>query len=100
MNETAETVPASDRRCGHSDSTRSGSPIHRARRPKIKTSVRPLVVVVPHVLAENTFQVMSTPDQHPVQALLPDGSYPPLGERVGSSRQLHPMTPVGTVLFG
>src|SRR6266496_2495629 len=86
MNETAETVPTSDRRCGHSDNTRTGSPIDHARWAKLKASVRPLVVVVAHVLVENTFKVTSTPDQHPVQALLPDGSYPPLGECVGVRR--------------
>jgi hypothetical protein len=49
--------------------------------------VRPLVVVVPHVLVKNTFfKVTSTPDQHPVQALRPDGSYPPLVDRVGVRR--------------
>src|SRR6266487_5713626 len=60
MNETAETVPTSDRRCGHSDNTRTGSPIDHARWAKLKASVRPLVVVVAHVLVENTFKVTST----------------------------------------
>jgi hypothetical protein len=100
MNEPAETVPASDRcygACGHA---RRGSFVACAWRPKIKASVRSFVVVVPHVFVEDTFKVASTPDQYPVQALLPDSSYPPLGERVGSSRRMHPMTLVGSVLSG
>src|SRR5512133_3380066 len=86
MNETAETVPASDRRCGGCGHARSGSFVDRAWRPKIKASVRPLVVVVPNVLVQNPFKVASAPDQHPVQALLPHGSYPPLSEGVGVRR--------------
>src|SRR5512133_4197588 len=86
MNETAETVPASDHRCGGCGHARSGSFVDRAWRPKIKASVRPLVVVVPNVLVQNPFKVASTPDQHPVQAFLPHGSYPPLREGVGVRR--------------
>ena len=86
MNETAETVPASDRRCGSSGHARRGSFVDRAWRPKIKASVRSFVVVVPQVLVENTFKVASTPDQHPVQALLPNGPHPPLSEGVGVRR--------------
>jgi C-terminal processing protease CtpA/Prc len=41
---------------------------------KRQASVRPLMVVVPHVLVENPFKVTSTPDQQPVRALLPDGT--------------------------
>ena len=82
MNKTAETVPALDRGDDW-DSARCRSPVDRARRHEIKASVRSLLVVVPHVLVENTFKVTSTPDQYPVQALLPDGSHPSLGDRVG-----------------
>jgi integrase len=67
MNKTAETVPASDHRAKAHD----GWLVDRAWRPKRKASVRPLVVVVPHVLVENSRKVTSTQDQHPVQALLP-----------------------------
>src|SRR6266568_9563773 len=82
VNETAETVPASDRLAA-AVATRAADPPLIARRQKIKASVPSLVVVVPHVLVENTFKVTSTPDQYPVQALLPDGSHPSLGDRVG-----------------
>jgi hypothetical protein len=40
MNETAETVPASDRRCGSYGHARRGSFLDRVWRPKIKASVR------------------------------------------------------------
>jgi hypothetical protein len=87
VNETAETIPASDRRCGHWDNAHWESHIDHARREKLKASLRSLVVVVPRILVENTFKVTPTPDQYPVQALLPYGSsYPPLGERVGVRR--------------
>jgi hypothetical protein len=46
-----------------------------------RLSVRSLVVIVPHVLVENSLKVTSTPDQHPVQALLPDCPHPALGDR-------------------
>jgi hypothetical protein len=57
-----------------------------ARRTKLKASMRSLIVVVPHILVEDPLKMAPTPDQHPVQALLPHGSYPPLGERVGVRR--------------
>src|SRR6266542_1297061 len=80
-------APASDRRCGHWDNAHWGSHIDRARREKLKASLRSLVVLVPLVLVENTFKVTPTPDQYPVQALLPYGSsYPQLGECVGVRR--------------
>ena len=86
VNETAETAPASDRRCGGCGHARRGSLGDRARREKRKASLRPLVVVVPLVLVEDPRKLASTPDQHPVQALLPDRPHPPLSERVGVRR--------------
>ena len=86
MNETTETVPASDYRGGHRANAHDGCLVDRAWRQKLQASVRPLVVVVPNVLVENALKVTSTPDQHPVQALLPHGSYPPLSEGVGVRR--------------
>jgi hypothetical protein len=50
--------------------------------------VRSLVVVVAHILGEHPLKVAPTPDQHPVQTLLPDCPHPALGERVGI-RRLH-----------
>jgi hypothetical protein len=60
MNETAETVPASDCRGGHRGNAHDGCLVDRAWRPKLKASVRPLVVVVPHVLVKHPRKVAST----------------------------------------
>jgi hypothetical protein len=62
--------------------------------------VRAVLVVVPDVDLQDLLEVAATDDQQPVQALGADRSDPPLGVRVGSSRQMHPMTPVGSVLSG
>jgi hypothetical protein len=45
--------------------------------------MRPLIVVVPHVLVQNPFKVTATSNQHLVQTLLSNRPYPPLGECVG-----------------
>ena len=82
VNLAIEAIPAPNK--GGSRNRIGPSPdLDTRRRPKREASVRPLLVVVPHVLIEHTFKVASTPDQHPVQALLPHGSSPPLSEGVG-----------------
>lgn len=82
MNQAIEAIPAPNE--GGSRNRIGPSPdLDTRRRPKREASMRPLLVVVPHVLIEHTFKVASTPDQHPVQALLPHGSYSPLSEGVG-----------------
>jgi len=85
VNETAEAVPAPNagRYCYH---IRPSPNLDTSGRPKRQASVRPLVIVVPHVLVEHSLKMASTPDQHPVQTLLPDGPHPALGERVGVRR--------------
>src|SRR6266496_3164822 len=80
VNQAAETVSPPDGG-GDRDSTSVGLVVDNPWRAKRQASVRSLVVVVPHVLVEDTLQVASTSDQHPVQALLPDRPHPPLGER-------------------
>jgi hypothetical protein len=45
--------------------------------------VGPLAVVVLDVDTEHQLQVPTPEDEHPVQALCPDGSDPSLGEGVG-----------------
>jgi len=85
VNETAESVPAPNAG-GDRYRIRPSPNLDTSGRPKREASVRPLVVVVPHVLVENTFKVTSTPDQHPVQALLPHGPHSPLSERVSVRR--------------
>ena len=99
MNHAAETVPPPDG-SGERDSTRAGLGVDHPRRAKCQASVRPLVVIVLHILGEDALKVAPTPDQRPVQAFLPGRPYPALGDGVGSSRQMRPMMPVGTVLFG
>ena len=77
MDETAESVPAPN--AGSSrNRLMSTSDLDTPGRPEREASVWPLVFVVPHIFLEDNFKVASTPDQHPVQALLPHGSYPPL----------------------
>ena len=44
------------------------------------------------VLAKNGTGVLLVVDEHPVGALGSDATDEPLGERVGTSRQLHPMS--------
>src|SRR6266498_572698 len=85
VDETAETVPTPN--AGSSRNRRmSTSDLDTPGRPKREASVRPLVVVVPHILVENAFKVASTPDQHPVQTLLSNRPHPPLGECVSVRR--------------
>src|SRR6266545_3195087 len=76
------TVPAPNAGGGR-DRARRSSDGDTSGRAKRKASVGPLVVVVTHVLVEHALKMASTPDQHPVQTLLPDRLHPPLGERVG-----------------
>jgi hypothetical protein len=45
-------------------------------------------------------KMLAADDQEVVEALPADGPDPAFGDRVGSSRQMHPMTPVGSVLSG
>src|ERR1035438_2875352 len=66
-------------RCGHFES---------------KAAVRPMLVVMPEVVAKDGFEVVATENEHPVEALFTDGPYPPLRDRVRRSRQLHLMETV------
>ena len=54
-------------RCGHLES---------------KAAVWPMLVVMPDVIAKDCFEVVATENERPVEALFPDGPYPPLGIRV------------------
>src|SRR6266700_6657927 len=80
VNQAAETVSPPDGG-GDRDSTRVGLVVDNPRRAKRQASVRSLVVVVAQILVEDPLKVASTPDQHPVQALLPDCPHPPFAER-------------------
>jgi hypothetical protein len=82
VNQAAKTLQTSD--AGRSPANlRYGSAVDHRWRHKLKASVWPLVVVVMEVLVEDPRKVTATQDQQPVQALLPYGSYPSLGDRVG-----------------
>src|ERR1039458_5162951 len=58
-------------RCGHLES---------------KAAVRPMLVVMPDVVAKDGFEVVATENEHPVEALFSDGPYPPLRMRVRTRR--------------
>jgi hypothetical protein len=87
VNETAESVPAPDAG-GDCYRIRPSPNLDTSGRPKREASVRPLTVVVPQVLVEHPLKMTPTPDQHPIQTLLPHRRHPALGERAGV-RRLH-----------
>jgi len=68
----------------------------RIRWPLIERSVRPVAVVVRHVLGKHGRQVPLADNQHPVGALAADGAHPALRERIGPRRQLHLIQMIGT----
>ena len=85
VNETAESVPAPNAG-GDCYRIRPSPNLDTSGRPKREASVRPLTVVVPQVLVEHPLKMTPTPDQHPIQTLLPHRPHPALGERVGIRR--------------
>ena len=85
MNETAESVPAPNAG-GDCDRIRPSPNLDTSGRPKREAWVRPLTVVVPQVLVEHPLKLTPTPDQPPIQTLLPHRPHPALGERVGVRR--------------
>jgi hypothetical protein len=80
VNQSAEDVNAFDGlcrgRCCH-DSDRCGH-----RNVEIEATVRAARVVVLDIAGEQSLQVVTVPDQRPVQTLGPDPAYPPLGIRI------------------
>ena len=54
-------------RCGHFES---------------KAAVRPMLVVMPDVVAKDCFEMVTAENERPVEALFSDGPYPPLRDRV------------------
>src|SRR5215213_592787 len=85
VNETAESVPAPNAG-GDCYRIRPSPNLDTSGRPKREASVRPLIVVVPQVLVEHPLKMTPTPDQHPIQTLLPHRPHRALGERVGVRR--------------
>ena len=61
----------------------------------LQRPVRPVVVEVIDILAEDQLQMPFAGDQHPVQALAA-GAYPALGDRVGPPGQQHLIQMIGT----
>src|ERR1039458_8565320 len=58
-------------RCGHFES---------------KAAVRPMLVVMPNVVAKDGFKVVATENEQPGEALFTEGPYPPLRDRVRPRR--------------
>jgi hypothetical protein len=85
VNETAESVPAPNA-SGDCYRIRPSPNLDTSGRPKREASVRPLTVVVPQVLVEHPLKMTPTPEQPPIQTLLPHRPHPALGERVGIRR--------------
>src|ERR1019366_8492232 len=51
-----------------------------------EAAVRPMLVVMPNVVAKDGFEVVATENEHPVEALFTNGPYPPLRDRVRTRR--------------
>jgi hypothetical protein len=62
--------------------------------------VRPLAVVMGHVLAEHQSQVAFAGDQDPVRQLAAEGPIDALADGVAPHRQLHPIRAIGTSASG
>ena len=91
MDEPTEHVVASN------VAERRGSRDHfadRCRHSESKATVRPMLVVMPDVVAKDGFEVVATENERPVEALFPHGPYPALRDRIRQSRQLHLMETV------
>ncbi len=79
MYEPAQDVASSDTQQIRERSWRTR---RRVRRSEVEAAVRPPRVVVGDVLAEHPFEMTSTEDERPVQALGSDGVHLSLGEGV------------------
>ena len=76
---------------------RRGSRDHladRCRHSESKAAMRPMLVVMPDVVAKDCFEAVTAENEHPVEALFTDGPYPALRDRVRQSRQLRLMETV------
>jgi hypothetical protein len=70
---------------------RQGSRGHRGDRCRHfepEAAVRPMLVVMPDVVAKDCFEMVTAENERPVEALFPNGPYPPaiLGQVVGAPR--------------
>ena len=58
----------------------------RCRHVQSKTTVRPTLVIVPDVVAEDCFEMVTAENERPVETLFTYGPYPALRDRVRSRR--------------
>jgi hypothetical protein len=70
------------------------------RRPLPPGLVRPVAVVMPHVLAEHPGKVAFADDQDPVQQFAAEGPVDALADGVGRRRRLHPIRMISTGVSG
>ena len=91
-----DRFPADGSQVGHVlDGLRPG-----VRRPLLSGLVRPVAVVMGHILAEYQGQVALTEDQGPVQQLAAESPDDALTDGVGRRRRLHPVQMIGTGVSG
>jgi hypothetical protein len=56
--------------------------VDRCRHFEPKAAMRPMLVVMPDVVAKDCFEVVTAVNERPVETLFADGPYPPLRDRV------------------
>jgi hypothetical protein len=66
----------------------------------VQGAVRPVLIVVGLVLAQNLSQVGLVPDEDAVQEFAAASADPAFGDRVAPYRQLHPIRMIGTGASG
>ena len=81
MDEAPEEIVPSNLRATGVTRNRIGP---RLWRLQVETSMRPGIAVVSGVGQEDPLQVTPAEHEHPVEALSPNRSHPPLGKRVRS----------------
>ena len=70
------------------------------RRGAVQGAVRPVLIVVDLVLAQDPPQMSLVPDEGSVQQLVTASPDPAFGDRVGPHRQRHPIQMTGTDVCG
>ena len=58
----------------------------RCRHSESKATVRPMLIVMPDVVAKDCFEMMTAENERPVEALFPYSPYPPFRDRVRAGR--------------
>ena len=70
------------------------------RRSLFARLVRPMIVVMPRVLAQSPPKVSFTVDQQVIEALAPQRSHVPLCKRIGARRRQRPVRMISTDVCG